>query len=179
MRDVVGAATVGECVENEREIPGDGNAEQRTTNGLLVYRAVDGRVLCANAAQTWIDRNRTIVTRPSNQRFEWEGDRQPVGALRRGGHFIYFRHGPTDASQRDSDPNNLANCATQRNLTEAGRAQARAIGEAFRTLGIPVGPVFTSEYCLAREYAQLAFTQAEMADSLAGCGKTGLRTTLW
>ena len=29
-------------------------------------------------------------------------------------------------------------CATQRNLTDAGRAEARAIGAALRELGIPV-----------------------------------------
>jgi phosphohistidine phosphatase SixA len=166
MRDLVGPSIVGECTENEREIPGNANAEQRTTNGTLVYRAIDGRVLFSNATQTWINRDGTAVARPNHQRFEWEGDRQLVETLKRGGHIIYFRHGPTDSSQRDSDPNNLANCATQRNLTDAGRAQARAIGEAFRSLDIPVGQVLSSEYCRAKEYAQLAFNKAEMMESL-------------
>jgi broad specificity phosphatase PhoE len=106
------------------------------------------------------------VTRPDNQRFEWEGDRQMVEALRRGGHVLYVRHGPTDPSQSDADPKNLANCATQRNLTDAGRAQARASGEAFRRLGIPVGLVLSSEYCRALEYARLAFNGAQAEPSL-------------
>ena len=95
-----------------------------------------------------------------------EEDRQMVQALRAGGNVIYFRHGATDQTQTDSDPNNLANCATQRNLTDAGRAQAQTIGTAFRTLGIPVGMVLSSEYCRALEYSRLAFTVAQPERSL-------------
>ncbi len=62
-----------------------------------------------------------------------------VERLRRGGFVIYFRHASTDFSQVDSDLVNLDNCATQRNLTDAGRAQAAAIGEAMHTLAIPIG----------------------------------------
>src|SRR4051812_49388567 len=36
MRDLVGAAVVGDCREDERQIPGNGNAEQRTANGTLI-----------------------------------------------------------------------------------------------------------------------------------------------
>jgi broad specificity phosphatase PhoE len=95
-----------------------------------------------------------------------EEDRQMVQALRAGGHVIYFRHGATDQSQTDSDPNNLANCATQRNLTDAGREQAQTTGDAFRALGIPVGTVLSSEYCRALEYSRLAFTVAQPERSL-------------
>src|SRR5262249_18530671 len=77
-----------------------------------------------------------------------------------------FRHGATDPNQTDSDPSNLANCATQRNLTDAGRAQATAIGEAFRTLEIPVGTVLSSQYCRAMEYSKLAFNKAQAEPSL-------------
>jgi phosphohistidine phosphatase SixA len=166
MRDLVGPATVGECVEDERQNPGNGNAEQRTTNGMLVYRWLDGRLLFSNGDRTWVNGPNGLVDRPNDQRFGWEGDRQMAEALRGGGHIVYFQHGPTDPAQRDADPNNLANCATQRNLTEAGRAQAQEIGEAFRTLNIPVGPVLSSEYCRAQEYARLAFDKAEVAPGL-------------
>jgi phosphohistidine phosphatase SixA len=159
LRSQVGAMTVGDCLENERQIPGNGNTEQRTTNGLLVYRALDSRVMFVGASQTWIDRDGTVVTRPNNQRLDWEADRQLVEALRRGGHLVYFRHGPTDPNQRDTEPNNLANCATQRNLTDAGRQQARGIAEAMRALAVPVGQVLSSEYCRAKEYAQLLFSR--------------------
>src|SRR4051812_26164683 len=43
MRDLVGAAVVGDCREDERQLPGNGNAEQRTANGTLIYRELDGR----------------------------------------------------------------------------------------------------------------------------------------
>jgi phosphohistidine phosphatase SixA len=165
MRDLVGAATVGECLENERQIAGNGNAEQRTTNGLLVFRALDQRVLFVGSNQTWINRDGAVVTRPNNQRFEWEGDRQLVEALRQGGHTVYFRHGATDPNQRDTDPNNLANCATQRNLTEAGRQQGRTIGEALRALNVPTGRVLSSEYCRALEYARLLFGREPEVES--------------
>jgi broad specificity phosphatase PhoE len=166
MRDLVGPATVGECVENERQEPGNGNAEQRTTNGILVYRALDGRLLFSTADRTWINGPQGLVERPNNQRFQWEGDRQVIEALQDGGHIIYFRHATTDRSQQDSDPTNLANCAAQRNLAEAGRAQARTVGEAFRTLSIPVGAVLSSEYCRALEHSRLAFGRAEVEPSL-------------
>jgi phosphohistidine phosphatase SixA len=167
MRDLVGASTVGDCLENERQIPGNGNAEQRTTNGLLVLRALDQRMLFVGPTQTWVNRDGTLHTRPNDQRFEWEGDRQLVAALRRGGHIVYFRHGPTDPNQRDTDPSNLANCATQRNLTEAGRQQGRTVGQALRALNIPIGQVLSSEYCRAGEYARLLFDQdAEIEPAL-------------
>jgi broad specificity phosphatase PhoE len=91
---------------------------------------------------------------------------QMVQALRAGGYVIYFRHGPTDPNQADTDPTNLGNCGTQRNLTDAGRDQARAIGAAFRFLNIPVGAVLSSEYCRALEYSRLAFGTAVPEASL-------------
>lgn len=117
--------------------------------------------------RTWIIGPDGLVDRPNNQRFEWEGDRQLVESLRGGGYFIYFRHGPTESSQQDSDPNNLANCATQRNLTDAGRDLAATIGVNFRALKIPVGVVLASPYCRAREHASHSFGRAELVPSMA------------
>ncbi len=55
------------------------------------------------------------------------------------------------------DPANfrLGDCATQRNLDAAGRAQARAIGESLRAAGIGFDAVLTSEWCRCRETAEL------------------------
>jgi virginiamycin B lyase len=78
-------------------------------------------------------------------------------ALREGGYVIYFRHAATDFSQEDTDTRNLGNCRTQRNLNAQGRADARAIGRAFRRLRIPVGSVLASRYCRTRQTARLAF----------------------
>ncbi|WP_245888811.1 histidine phosphatase family protein [Halomonas denitrificans] len=49
----------------------------------------------------------------------------------------------------------LSDCATQRNLSEAGRAQARGIGERFRERGIEVGEVRSSRWCRCLETARL------------------------
>lgn len=56
-----------------------------------------------------------------------------------------------------SDPADfdLSDCATQRNLDAAGRAQARAIGAAFRARGHAFDRVFTSQWCRCRETADL------------------------
>lgn len=46
-------------------------------------------------------------------------------------------------------------CATQRNLSDEGRAQARAIGERFRTNGVDRAEVRSSQWCRCLETAEL------------------------
>lgn len=157
MRNLVGANRVGSCVENERHIAGNGNSEQRTTNGLLVLSALDNRLRFVTAERTWVNGPTGLVDRPNNQRFEWEGDRRLIESLRQGGYFMYFRHGATDSSQTDVSPPRLDDCTAQRNLTDAGRDQAASIGVQFRALKIPVGQIATSPYCRASEFANLMF----------------------
>lgn len=55
------------------------------------------------------------------------------------------------------DPANFQvdDCATQRNLSEAGRQQAIEIGEAFRQRNIPVAEVLSSQWCRCLETAEL------------------------
>jgi broad specificity phosphatase PhoE len=83
-----------------------------------------------------------------------------VAALRRGGHVLYFRHAATQLTPDDQTPVDLADCATQRNLSEAGRAQSTAIGEAIRKLAIPIGTVLASPFCRTLDTARLAFGRA-------------------
>ena len=59
-------------------------------------------------------------------------------------------------------------CARQRNLTEAGRAEARAIGAAIKRAAIPVGEVLASPYCRTMETARLIFGRATAATSVRG-----------
>ncbi len=76
-------------------------------------------------------------------------------ALRQGA-IVLFRH--ADAPGGGDPPGlRIEECATQRNLDEAGRAQSRRIGEAFRSRGVAVGRVLTSQWCRTRETAELAF----------------------
>lgn len=49
----------------------------------------------------------------------------------------------------------LDNCATQRNLGERGREQAREIGAAIRAAGAVVDRVLTSQWCRCRDTAGL------------------------
>src|SRR5215467_339403 len=75
--------------------------------------------------------------------------------LRGGGYVIVFRHGATHADQADTDPLNLDNVAKQRQLNDKGRADAQAVGEAFRAAGIPIGKSYSSRFQRAVETARL------------------------
>jgi phosphohistidine phosphatase SixA len=86
---------------------------------------------------------------PAQAQAEW------IAALRGGGHVIIFRHGATFTDQADTDPLHPANVAQQRQLTDQGRAQAKAIGDAMRKLKIPVGQVHTSLFHRAVETGTL------------------------
>jgi phosphohistidine phosphatase SixA len=99
-------------------------------------------------------------------------------ALRQGGYVLYLRHAATDFGQNDDAMTDYANCAQQRNLTDAGRADARAIGAALKELRIPVGPVLASPYCRTRESAELvfgAFTVSQAVRGGPGSDDTGQR----
>jgi phosphohistidine phosphatase SixA len=94
------------------------------------------------------------------------GGERLVSALRDGGYVIYFRHTATDWTEDDEHPVVLSDCETQRNLSAAGRGQARAIGEAFDRLDVPVGRVLSSPFCRALDTAQLAFGRADSEPAL-------------
>ena len=93
-----------------------------------------------------------------------------VAALQKGGHIIYFRHAHTP-NMTDKDISNLDNCLLQRNLDEEGRAQMRAVGDAFKRLKIPVGEVLASPYCRTMETARLAFGRVEKSAYLYSTGE--------
>lgn len=76
--------------------------------------------------------------------------------LRRGGHVVLIRHAAAPGTY-DPPGFRLDDCSTQRNLSEAGREQARRIGQAVRQRGVKVDRVRSSRWCRARETAALAF----------------------
>jgi phosphohistidine phosphatase SixA len=78
-----------------------------------------------------------------------------VSALRTGGYVLYLRHPKTNPDQADTDPLHLENVAAQRQLTDEGRAQAKAIGSAFKRLGVPIGRILSSQFFRAQEAARL------------------------
>ncbi|MCZ8152720.1 MAG: histidine phosphatase family protein [Rhodobacteraceae bacterium] len=71
-----------------------------------------------------------------------------------GADVIFLRHALAPGT---GDPAGfrLEDCATQRNLSDEGRAQARAIGEALRASGLQIAEVMSSQWCRARETAVL------------------------
>lgn len=87
---------------------------------------------------------------------EGSGERDILARLRDGGHVMYIRHPATEPGVDDPSPD-LADPTTQRNLSDAGRAQARQLGQALQRLRIPVGDVFVSPYARTRDAAELAF----------------------
>ena len=81
---------------------------------------------------------------------------------------LYLRHTSTDFSQNDSRMTSYEDCATQRNLTEKGRAEARALGEHVKRLKIPIGEVLASPFCRTVETARLAFGKARVTNAVRG-----------
>jgi broad specificity phosphatase PhoE len=87
--------------------------------------------------------------------------------LHGGGQVVLMRHAVTTPGAGDPPGFRLDDCGTQRNLTDAGRADARRVGAAFRARGVPVGQVLSSPWCRCVETARLAFGDAEPWDALA------------
>jgi phosphohistidine phosphatase SixA len=92
-----------------------------------------------------------------------------VADLRKGGYVIFFRHAATDWAQRDRMMGmDFEDRAAQRNLSDAGKADAASIGEAFKALAIPVDSVFVSPMWRCRDTAQIAFGRYEKKIELFG-----------
>ena len=87
--------------------------------------------------------------------------------LRGGGQIVLLRHGTTTPGVGDPPGFRLDDCATQRNLTDAGRDESRRVGAAFRAQRVPVGRVRSSPWCRCLETARLAFGRAEPWPALA------------
>jgi broad specificity phosphatase PhoE len=86
--------------------------------------------------------------------------------LRGGGQVVLMRHATTTPGVGDPPGFRLDDCPTQRNLTDAGRDEARRIGAAFRARSVPVERILSSRWCRCLETARLAFGRAEPWESL-------------
>jgi phosphohistidine phosphatase SixA len=76
-------------------------------------------------------------------------------ALVNGGHVALIRHGNAPPGHGDPPGFKIDDCSTQRNLDEKGRAQARALGEAFRHHGVRADKIVSSPWCRCLETARL------------------------
>jgi phosphohistidine phosphatase SixA len=68
---------------------------------------------------------------------------------------VLLRHAYAPEDPPDRDLDNLKNCKMQRNLNEAGRAQARRTGDQFRKHGIRQARIYSSQFCRALETGRL------------------------
>ena len=86
--------------------------------------------------------------------------------LKKGGYVILMRNSAVDEGLGDPKGYKVNDCATQLNLTDKGRAEAKKIGDEFKKRKIPIKQVFTSAFCRAKETAQLAFGKADVWEAL-------------
>lgn len=100
-----------------------------------------------------------------------------VARLRAGGMVLFFRHADTRGEPCDSSYR-VGDRAGQRNISPAGRAQSRRIGERLAELRIPLAlPVLAGPVYRARDTAEEAFGAARVTvtDSLLADDFSGAR----
>lgn len=102
-------------------------------------------------------------------------DEPALALLRRGGVVLAMRHAQAPGTF-DPPGFRLGDCSTQRNLDEAGRAQARAIGQRLQTAGLVPARVRSSPWCRCLDTAELAFGRAEPWAAL-GSPRAGTEAT--
>jgi phosphohistidine phosphatase SixA len=108
-----------------------------------------------------------------------------ITALQRGGYVLVMRHASAPRDALTKEAANPDNVKRERQLDDTGRATATTMGQALRTLKIPLGRVLTSPTYRALQTVRLAQlprprTQAELGDggqSMAGV--TEAQSTWW
>lgn len=93
------------------------------------------------------------ISTASGDRFAY-AESSPWAALLRPGSFALIRHA-TAPGTNDPPGFRLDDCATQRNLSTEGRAQAVRIGDLFRGNAIYTADVFSSQWCRCLDTARL------------------------
>lgn len=74
LRNLAGSAVVGDCLENEHFNVANGNAEQATTKGLLVWRKSDNFTAFSDGYRSWVNGPYGVQVRLNTERFDWERD---------------------------------------------------------------------------------------------------------
>jgi Histidine phosphatase superfamily (branch 1) len=86
--------------------------------------------------------------------------------LKKGGLIVLMRNTAVDEGGGDPKGYKVSDCASQLNLTDKGRDEAKRVGQAFVTRKIPIKKVLTSAFCRCKETAELAFGKAEVWEGL-------------
>ncbi|MEK7815642.1 MAG: histidine phosphatase family protein [Pseudomonadota bacterium] len=86
-------------------------------------------------------------------------------ALKAGGKVVLMRHA---AVERGASPLKYTpgDCSQDMNLSQAGREQAKRVGEMFRARGIFTGEVLASPYCRTMDTARLAFGNVKPSEAM-------------
>jgi len=96
-----------------------------------------------------------------------------TAALQRGGYVILMRHASSPGAPPDPAQADPENPHHERQLDEVGRTSARAMGDAFHRLRIPIGQVLSSTTYRALETARLAdLGPAQPYDQLGDAGQS-------
>ncbi len=77
-----------------------------------------------------------------------------IAQLKSGGHVLMIRHAYAPGTG-DPEHFRIGDCATQRNLNDQGRAQAKKIGQWLRRRGIDTARIYSSQWCRCLETARL------------------------
>lgn len=107
-----------------------------------------------------------LVVLSGAERAEITDTKQLLAEIAKGGYVLYLRHALTESDYADQLTADVDNCGTQRVLSEAGWAQAKAIGAAVKAAAISVGEVLSSQYYRAWQTADLAFGSYTKVSSL-------------
>jgi phosphohistidine phosphatase SixA len=83
------------------------------------------------------------------------GEAEAWTALRAGRHVALMRHADAPGGFGDPPGFRIDNCATQRNLSAKGRADAVTIGARLRLEGIAVERILSSPWCRCKDTATL------------------------
>jgi phosphohistidine phosphatase SixA len=86
----------------------------------------------------------------------------PWSTVADGGVAVLLRHAQTVPGLGDPPGFRFDDCATQRNLSAEGRAQAAHIGAAFRARGVRIDELRSSRWCRCLDTARLVFPQLEV-----------------
>ena len=108
-----GPDKVGDCLENQRFNPENGDALQQTTGGLLVWRKADNWTAFTDGYRTWINGPYGLQARLNTEQFDWEGPPQasPAPAIEIGAEYTAQCSNGGAVRNPQANPGLVADCA--------------------------------------------------------------------
>lgn len=95
-----------------------------------------------------------------------KADQALWAALKDGGKVVLMRHAAVERGKVSGLRHVPGDCSQELNLSQAGRTQAKKVGESFRQHGIVIGDVLASPFCRTMDTAKLAFGKAKASEAL-------------